>query len=233
MADIFDELNSDFRAERMRRTARRLAIPAVALVVLAGAGAAGLYAWRANQAQHLAAAAASYLDAARGAGGQAAADDAPTPARAAALAGFDQLAVAAPEGYRTLSRLRAAGLRAAAGDVPGAVAGWDAVANDGDADPLLRDLARLLAAQRQADAGEPAVAQARLQPLLLPGNPWRPLAREVQAVLALRAGRTDEAKEMMRALSLDPDSPNGLRARANAVLMQLGEPAPQPAEARG
>lgn len=228
MADIFDELNSDFRAERMRQVALRLAIPGVILLLLIGAGAVGWQFWRSRQAQANAEVAAAYATAARDAGVLAAAGNAATPARAAAQAEFDRLAAAAPEGYRTLARLRAAALRAGAGDPAGALAAWDAVANDNDADPLLRDLARLLAAQHQVDGGEPAVVEARLQPLLQTNNPWRPMAQETQALLALRTGRTDQAKELLRALSTDVAAPEGVRSRANAVLTQLGEAPPPP-----
>ena len=226
VADIFDELNSDFRAERMRQVALRLAIPGVILAVLVGAGVAGWQVWRSRQAQANVEVAAAYAAAARGAGGLSTADAA-TPARAAAQSEFDRLAATAPDGYRSLARLRAAALRAGAGDLPGALAQWDALAGDSAADPLLRDVARLLAAQHQVDTGEPAVVEARLQPLLQPGNPWRPLAQEAQALLALRTGRTDGAKELLRALSTDIAAPEGVRGRANGLLAQLGEVPPQ------
>ncbi len=226
MADIFDELSSDLRAERLRRVALRLAVPALLLALLGGAGVVGWQIWRSNQAQKAVEVAAAYAAAARDAGGLATAEATATPARAAAQAEFDRLAATAPAGYRTLARLRAAALRASAGDLPGALASWDAVANDSAADPLLRDLARLLAAQHQVDAGEPAVVEARLQPLLQTGNPWRPMAQEAQALLALRTGRTDQAKELLRALSSDIAAPDGVRNRANAVLAQLGEAPP-------
>ena len=231
MADIFDELNSDFRAERMRQVALRLAVPALILVLLIGAGVAGWQVWRSRQAQANTEVAVAYAAAARNAGGLAAADSTATPARAAAQAEFDRLAAAAPEGYRTLARLRAAALQVGAGDLAGALAAWDAVANDNAADPLLRDLARLLAAQHQVDSGEPAVVEARLQPLLQANSPWRPMAQEAQALLALRTGRTDQAKDLLRGLSTDVAAPEGVRSRANAVLTQLGEAPPPPSGA--
>lgn len=234
MADIFDELTSDFRAEQTRRIAMRLAIPAAILAVLAGAGAIGWQVWRGNQAQQAVATATAYAAAARDAGSLATADAVLTPARAAAQAEFDRLAASAPPGYRTLARLRAAALRASAGDLSGALAGWDALANDTEADPALRDLARLLAAQHGIDAGEPPVIEARLQPLLQPGNPWRPLAQEVQALLAMRTGRTDDAKTLLRTLSTDQATPPGVRSRAGTLLIWLGDPPPAaPAGAGG
>lgn len=226
MADIFDELANDLRVEQARRIALRLAIPAAVLAALAGAGVIGWQVWRGNQAQAFTVAATAYAAAARDAGGLTTAEAAPTPARAAAQAEFDRLAASGPPGYRTLARLRAAALRASTGDLTGAIAGWDALANDQAADPTLRDLARLLAAQHGVDAGEPSVVEARLQPLLQPGNPWRPLAQEVQALLALRTGRTDDAKALLRTLQAGQASPPGVRNRAGALLVGLGEPPP-------
>ena len=114
-------------------------------------------------------------------------------ARTQALDDFSTVAATGPEGYRTLARLRAAALKAAAGDLPAALALWDQVSADTAADPLLRDFANLLWVQHQVDAGDPAAVQGRLAPLIAPGNPWRPLALESQAWLLLRTGETDKA----------------------------------------
>ena len=135
VADIFDELNSDFRAERMRQTALRLAVPGVILLLLAAAAVAGWQVWRTNQAHKAEEVAAAYAAAARDAGGLATAAAAATPARAAAQAEFGRLAATAPAGYRSLARLRDAALRAAANDLTGAMQQWDALASDDAADP--------------------------------------------------------------------------------------------------
>jgi hypothetical protein len=144
------------------------------------------------------------------------------PGAAAPLETLDQLAASGPAGYRTLARLRAAGLKADAGDMSGAIALWNEVAADGSADSLLRDLASLTAATRQIDRGDPAQLQARLEPLAVFGNPWSALAREQLAILDLRLDKVDEAKTKLKALSTDFLAPSGLRARAAAVLAGLG-----------
>jgi hypothetical protein len=113
-------------------------------------------------------------------------------------------------------------VKADAGDVPGAVARWNAVAADTSADPLLRDLASLLATARELDHGDPAQLEARLKPLAEPGNPWSTLAQEQLAMLDLREGKVDDARKTLQTLSVDIDSPSGLRARASALLAGLG-----------
>ena len=133
-----------------------------------------------------------------------------------------RLAADAPQGYRTLARMRAAGLKADAGDVAGAVTLWNAVAADSNADPLLRDLASLRATERELDHGDPAQLEARLKPLAAPDNPWSGLAQEQLALLDLRQGKVEDARKMLQTLSTSLESPPGLRARANALLAGLG-----------
>ena len=127
-----------------------------------------------------------------------------------------------------MARLRSAALHASTGDLPGALAIWDKLSADTAADPLLRGLADLLWVQHQVDAGDPAAVEGRLQPLVAPGNPWRPLALENQALLALRTGKTDAARETLRQLAADASAPDGVRGRANGLLARLNESAPTP-----
>ncbi len=224
MADIFDEVNEDLRAERAQQLARRYGGPAVLLALVIAAGIGGWQAWRWNQVRQAGDVAGAYLAAAREAGPP----DAPAPAAGPAQAEFDRLAATAPAGYRTLARLRDAALRAGAGDLPGALQQWDALASDTSADPLLRDLASLLWAQHQVDAGDPAVVDARLQPLTAQNSPWRALALESQALLALRTGHADQAHDILRGLAADASAPNGVHDRVNGLLARLGDAVPAP-----
>ncbi|MGH7152403.1 MAG: tetratricopeptide repeat protein, partial [Acetobacteraceae bacterium] len=105
--------------------------------------------------------------------------------------------------------------------LPQALALWDAVAADPSADKLLRGLATLLWTQHQLDKGVPGILEARLKPLAVPDNPWRPMAEEQLALLAVRQGHTAQAKDTLTALSHDVTAPKGVRERATAVLAQL------------
>jgi hypothetical protein len=218
VVDIFDEVEEDLRAERAQRLLKRYGGLLVALCLAVIAAGAGWQVWRWRQGQQDVAAATSYLT-------NSALADTPnlSPAtRASAIAAFDVLAARAPEGYRTLARLRDAALRADGGDISGAAAMWDQVAGDSSADPLLRDLASLLWAERQIDTGDPALLKARLSPLAALGNPWRPLAEEQLALLDLRQGHDDAAKTALQKLANDVTAPNGVRARAGALVGRLG-----------
>jgi len=220
VVDIFDEVDEELRAERTQKLLMRYGGYIVAVALLIVGAAAGWQGWRWYQARQDQAAAGDYLTAmnladATGAGTSAS-------SRAAAIAVFDKVVSTAPEGYRTLARLREAALKADTGDLTGAVALWDQVASDASADPLLRDLASLMWAERQIDTGDPSLLEARLKALAVPNNPWHALAEEQLALLDMRLGKTDAAKATLRRLAQDTTAPNGVRGRAGGLLNRLG-----------
>lgn len=219
MVDIFDEVEEELRAERAEQFMKKYggAMLGACLLVIAAAG--GWKAWEWRRVQQDADAATRYLTAAaRTEGGGVAGPD-----RAAAATAFEAVAADAPEGYRVLSRLRAAGLKAQTGDLAGASALWDQVAADTSADPLLRDLASLTWCLHHADQPDSSgMVEARLRPLAAPGGPWRALALEQLALLDLRLGRTDAAKAGFRKLTEDTTAPEGARGRASALLQRMG-----------
>jgi hypothetical protein len=226
--DIFDEVNEDLRAERMRRLLLRYGWLLVVAVVLVIAGTGFWQYWRYHQANLRNAVATSFMTAMS----QASAPlDAKAPDRAEAMHTFATIAARGPSGYRTLARLQEAALQARAGDLPAALALWNQVSADEEADPQLRQLADLLWVQHQVDTGKPADVEGRLAPLIAPGDPWRPMALESQAWLKLRTGDKAGAIAILRGLVTLPDAPNGVRERANGLLVRLG--APPAAESQG
>jgi hypothetical protein len=220
VADIFDEVDEDLRAERAQAMFRRYGWLLLAAALMVVGAAAGWRIWRGIEDRADATAAASFLAAMRQA--SPVSGPATQQGKAAALAGFEKLADSGPEGYRTLARLRAAALKADAGDVSGASALWDAVAGDGGADPALRDLANLLWAQHHVDTGDAATVEARLRALNTPDNPFHSLAAENQALLDLRLGHKDAARAALKQLAQDTAAPDGVRARANSLLSRIG-----------
>ena len=218
MSDIFDEISEDLRAERMRVLARRYGwlVALAVLAVLAGVG--GWQGRRWYQARQDNAAAAAYITAA-----DAAASVPHDPAaRQPAMAALLRLAQSGPEGYRTLARLRAAALDEDGGNQAQALALWNAVAADNDADPMLRDLANLQWAMHQVDHGDPALVADRLKALVQGDNPFAILAKEQLALLDLRQGHKAAARTQLAALAADPEATPDLRGRAKGLLDQLG-----------
>lgn len=224
--DLFDELNEDLRAERNRALLKRYGGFGVALMLVAVLAVGGWQAWEWQTRQKALAAAGPYLDASRQA---AALPGGPSRAIAPVAEAFAKIEATGPEGYRTLSRLREAAVDWDGGDHATAMTLWDQVGNDGDADPILRDLGTLLWAQHAVDDGDPAAIAAHTAKLEAGNNPWRSLAVEVDALLALRQNDKEKAITLFRTLAVNPLAPDGLRGRASALLTLLGA-AP---EARG
>lgn len=213
LSDIFQEIDEEIRRDRVADLWKRYGnyvVAAAAVVVVATVAVVG---WREYRDRQHRAQAAVFLQAMD----QAARGDAD-----AAKATFGRLAKEGDAGYATLARLQEAALLAKAGDNAGATAIYDAIAKDGRADAVFRDLAVLLAAQHTLDSADPAQLAQRLQPLTQDKNPWRHSALELTALLAKRTGDAAKAKEIYTKLADDLSAPPGLRARATEMLAIIG-----------
>lgn len=212
MTDIFKEVEEELRRERYEKLWQRhgkLVIAVAAAAIIGTAAYVGWQKYRGIQKASLSdryAAALTMSDPASG-------DPAAAEAAFAALgdAGW---------GYGTLAQLQAAGLKSKT-DPEAAAALYDKLADDGDAPAELRDLARLLKVMQLVESGDPAALEAELQPLLAEENPWRFSARELRAILALKAGDKAQATELLTALSDDVAAPPAMRARAAELLAAL------------
>ena len=219
MVDIFDEVEEELREERMKEILKKyggLIFAACVLVVLAVGGWRG-WSWYQGQQDQDAASRYFAASARTEVSGVAGVN------RPEAITAFEAITTTAPHGYAVLARLRAAALRADAGDLAGASAEWDRVAADSSADPLLRDLASLTWCFYHADKDDPALVEGRLKPLAAPGNAWRSLAQEQLALLALKQGQTEAARTQLKKLAEDTTAPTGVRGRAGALLDRVGE----------
>lgn len=214
MADIFQEVEEDLRHDRYERLARRYGGHLIVAVLLIVAGTAGYVVWK---NQHQASQRADTLQLAE-------AVDAAGPGMAnpAATEALDKVAASGAAGPARLARFYEAGLKARTGDGAGAVALYEAIAADGGTAPLYRDLATLLAIQLQANTGDPKALSDRLAPLTGETNPWRHSARELNALLAARAGDKARAKTLFQQLADDNGAPAGLRTRASELAAFFG-----------
>jgi len=213
--DIFDEVAEDLRAERTHKLLRRYGGVLVMAAVLVVVAAGGYEGWKQYQGRETTRQATAFLAAQQ-------IIDGPKSGRDAALPALADLAQTGNAGYRTLARLREASLKVDDNDLPTALALWDQVAADRGADAILRDYANLQWAMHQIDHGDATLVAARLLPLSAPGSVWRPLAQEGQALLALRQGQTQSAREILQHLAADTMAPNGVRNRAAGLLQRLG-----------
>ena len=220
MPDIFDEVEEDLRAERAQALLRRyggLLLIAAGIAVLA---VAAYQAWRWYDAKQAGRVATAYIAAMREA--DAASPSANSPQSVTAAQAFLKVAGESRAGYRTLARLRAAALLAHQGKTPEALALWNEVVHDDAADPLLRSLANLLWVEHNLDHGDPSALQQRLTELETPDSPWHGLAREADAMLQLRLGKTEAARATLKQVEADPATPEGVRRRAAGLLVRLG-----------
>ena len=104
-----------------------------------------------------------------------------------------------------------------------AIAGREGIASE------YRDLALLQAVRARAAGGEADGAAEALAPLAEPGRPFRLLAIELRAALALQAGDTEAAYADLNAIIADPTATADLRRRAAAMITASGGEAPDPA----
>jgi hypothetical protein len=97
-----------------------------------------------------------------------------------------------------------------------------AVAGDDAVPQLYRDLAGLKAAMLMQDRAEPRAVLDRLEPLTIPGAPFRLLALEQQALVRVRQGETDAALETLRGILEDGAAGRDLQQRARQLIVALG-----------
>ena len=219
MPDIFDEAQRDYQAEQVQRALRRYGwIPVVGFILLL-VGVGGWKFLEARRHQADLAAAARFLPDTKQADTLVAGDKA---GRIAVAKKLVNLADHAPAGYRTLARLRAAGLYADAGQLTEAQTLWDLVARDPAADPLLRQVASLLWVMRSLDTADPNALRVRLLTQTTADDPYHDLAFELQALLDLRLGHVSAARALLGRLMADPELPSGQRGRDGAILTVLG-----------
>ncbi len=140
-----------------------------------------------------------------------------------AATAFAALAKQAGSGYAALARFEEAALKVKAGDTAGAVAAYDALANDTSLEAPYRDVATLLWAQNALREGDPRAVIARLSPLAVEGGAWRPSALELTGLAQLKQGEKAAAQATFKRLADDLAAPQGLRARATEMATALAE----------
>lgn len=217
--EFIREVDEDLRRDQLKKLWLRYGAVPIGLAVLVVAGTVGKVVWDHWRQQERAAEALRF----------AAAEDALTAARdAEAAAQFAALAADGKTGFVALARLKEAEAKLALKDQPGAIAALDdlgaATTPDG---PILRELGTLLAAQRQLDTADPAELAHMLEPLAAGDAPWRHQAQELLALLAIRTGELDKARQILTELSKEVGVPSSQQSRAGELLQAIGGPAAQ------
>lgn len=214
MADIFQEIDEELRQDRVAKLWNRygnyVIVVAVLIVLLVG----GYKYWTAWDLENRQTESATYQSAvSQAVGGNV----------SAAIDTLGQLARSAGSGYGVLAQLKQAALAAREGDVEAAVLAYGEVAADNGVATVLRDLARVRSVAARVATGDPAELEVLLDSIAVVGNPWRPMALELKAIIAIKAGDTATAKILFTELADDAETPSGMRARAAEVLKALGQ----------
>jgi hypothetical protein len=218
--DIFDEVAEDLRAENTRKFLMRYAgvFITAAFLVLIAVGA--IQAWHWHQRREALQAATRYL--ALTGRIDSAGPGITTASRITDAGALVAFAKAAPDGYATLARFRAAALYADAGNATQAEGIWTKLgAAGGKAGPLMRDTATLLWAQHAVGTASPQAVMARLKPLMNPDNPMHDMAQLLGAVADLQVHQDQQARSLLARVSTDPEAPAGVRNLADGLLAKL------------
>jgi len=213
VADIFQEVDEDLRRDRATALWRKYGIYVLGVAIALVAGTAAWSGWRYYETRQRIEAGDRFTEA------MLAANQGQTDA---AVTGFAGVAAGGPAGYAILARMQGAALKVRAGDRAAAAAIYDGIAADAQVPETYRQAALLLSVMQQVDTGEPKVLSDRLAPLAAEDSAWRHSARELQAVLALRANDQERARGLLDALSKDAGAPQSVRTRAGEMLRALG-----------
>jgi len=207
VSDIFREVEEDVRRERFEKLWKAYGKYAIVLLVLLFAGIGGWQFWQRHELEQRQKVSDALIAAQRISNPQTAAG------------AFSDLARTAPSGYSSVARLAQAGAMLASGQRDGAIALYKQIAKEDSG--AIGSVARLRAAWALSETGSRGELAELLKPLDQPGNAWRQNAREVLAYADYRAMDTKSALAKYSELSLDPESPEGLRSRAKAMVTFL------------
>ena len=203
MSDIFREVEEDVRRERLQKLWKAYGSYAVVAIALLFAGIAGWQVWERREQQERQKVSDAFIAAQRITNPQSAAS------------AFADLARTAPKGYAQVARLSQAGAMLTSGQRDGAIDLYKQIAKDDSG--LIGSVARLRAGWALAETASRTELVELLKPLDQPGNAWRLNAREVLAYADYRAMDTKSALTKYSELAADPESPQGLRSRAQAM----------------
>jgi len=211
---FIDEVSEEVRRDRLYGYLRRYGWIGVLLVLLLVGGAAWNEWRKARDAAEAQAVGDGILDAL---------ETENEAARIDALAslGVDGKVLAVPA-LLTASEMERAG------DPEGAMAALERVIADDAVRGVYRDLATLKWVMVSDGLADDAARREALDPLTRPGTPFRMLALEQAALIDLAAGDTGAALEGLGRIVEDAETTQGLRERAESLIVALGgEAAPR------
>jgi hypothetical protein len=220
---LMSEIEDDLRGEELSKLWKQYGTLVICLGLVIVVAVAGWQLWRQNQAQQIVEVAQQY---------EAAVKLIQEGKLDEAMTAYAAVAEKKGQGYAALAQLQKAALALNKNDLPGALAAYKALAGDDTADPLFRDLARILRAMHGLDTENPLELEASLKPLLDPSNSFAASATELSALLVYKQGDTARAVTLAEGLAKDTNAPAGVRQRAEELAAVFkATPAPAPVAA--
>lgn len=205
---LMAEVEEDLRSEELSKLWKKYGAYVVAVVSVIVASVVGWQLWRQYQENQLVALTKQYESATKLVQ-EGKLDD--------ALNVYAAVAEKKGQGLAALAQLQKAAITQEKNDLPGALAAYKALENDGSADPIFRDLATVLYALHGLDTENPLQLEAGLKPLLDPANPFSYSATELTALLAAKQGDAARAAQLAESLAADAKAPQGIRQRAEEL----------------
>lgn len=134
---------------------------------------------------------------------------------------METIATEGSKGYQALARLQLAGALMKQGKADEALSTYQVLADDSSADDMLREYAALQAASLRLGKADFTEMQNRLNPLVGDESPWRYSARELLGLAAFKAGKNDEARNLLTPLLVDQKAPRSITNRVQIVLAEI------------
>jgi hypothetical protein len=219
MSDIFREVDEDVRRDRFEQIWKRYGNLIVAAVMVLVAAVGGWQIWGHFRLKQEERASAKF---------QGAIEQSETGHEADSEKLLASVIKKGPSGYATLARFRDAAETGKRNAAAGAAL-YDALAADAGLGQALQGLAQLRSALLLSDSLSAAELKKRIGPLADAASPWRNLARELLGLSELKAGDFEEAGRFFDEIVTDPDTPLGLRQRAE-IYLGLVKAGPLPAK---
>lgn len=229
MTDIFQEVEEEYRTERLVTTIRRRWPYAAGALALLLAGVYGAQQWSTQSAAARQVFSDRFVEAQ---------NLVSTQQWDKAETALNGLLKSAPEGYIAPIHMERAAVFLGEQDSAKAIQALESAAATAK-DPLLADLARLKASYVALASEEAGTAlRARLEPLIQRGGGLGLMAREIAGLLALKTRDLKTAREQFEYISLQVDGPPNLRQRAQTMVALINQQeaattpaAPQPGAA--
>jgi hypothetical protein len=207
-AELFREVDEDYRRERMVAFWRRYGTIFLGLAVAAMIGSAG-YNYYVNR------------EIARKAADTEVFEELLNNVRpgdeAESIVALSTFAAGASPAQATLARFAEAAIKQRMGNVVAAAQVYHQIADGDQASPEMKDLAVVRLGYIAADEDKPEPLLPRLEAIAAKASPWRYSAREAIALIKAKAGDKAEAARLFAALAADAGAPPDLAARDRAL----------------